>query len=166
MDIGAGQVPAVLRSYRYKLRTIAFGGVHMIGRWRVKLTTVTVRGLAAHFTDEIEAAWACARPILEAVPDRGSDAGVAFMTVHVGMAGVWLLLDWWDDADLLRHRHFQASIDDPTRFRDVGAEHFGPCVWELAVQAHERQAWLKHVLCNPAGPSIEGYLADGLTGIL
>lgn len=165
-DIAAGELPAVLQSYRYKPRTISFEGFRAVGRWRIKVTVITVRGSAAHFADEIEAAWDCAQAVLDTVPDRGLDASLGFMTVHVGMAGVWLLLDWWEEADMTRHRHFRASLDDPARFRDVGSEHFGPCVWELAVQAHERQAWLTHVLCNPAGPALDAYLADGLTTVV
>ena len=167
--MGEGTVtgfPDSLAAYRYTPRTIAFQGARTVGRWRVKCTVITVRGSAAHFADEVEAAWAVAASLLGGVPDRCVDAGIGFLTVHVGLAGVWLLLDWWEEANMLRHRHFRASIDDPTAFRDVGAEHYGPCVWELAVQAHERGAWLRHVIANPAGPDLDGYLGDGMAGVV
>lgn len=67
---------------------------------------------------------------------------------------------------MLMHRHCHASLDDPTRFADVASRHVGPCVWELAVQAHEREAWLRHVLANPAGPDLDAYLRDGLSARL
>ena len=44
--------------------------------------------------------------------------------------------------------------------RDAAVEGFGPCVWELAVQAHERQAWLRYVLVNPHGPDVDAYLGS------
>ncbi len=162
---GTDRVPAVLRGYRYKPRLIAFQGHRAVGRWRVKATIITLRGTAAHFVDEIDAAWDQAAPVLNAIAADGTDAGVASLIVHIGRAGVWLLLDWWSQGDLMRHRHFFASLDDPARFTDVGPRHIGPCVWELAVQAHERQAWLVHVLANPAGPDLDAYLADGLTAL-
>lgn len=155
------RAPGGLRGYRYAPRKIAFQGMRPSGRWRVKTTVITVRGTAAHFADEIEAAQAFAEAVLDPVPDRDADAGVAFVTIHLGLAGVWLLVDWWE-GDLLRHRHFLASFDDPARFRDVAPEHYGPCVWELAVQAHERTAWITHVLANPGGPDLDAYLADGM----
>jgi hypothetical protein len=35
-------------------------------------------------------------------------------------------------------------------------------VWDLAVIAFERDAWLDAVLRNPAGPDVERYLATRL----
>ena len=158
--------PASLRGYVYKPRTVAFVGVRELGRWQVKATVITVRGTATHFPDVVEAGWSMAEALLLGVADGGRDAGVAHLTLHLGLGGVWLLLDWWSDGDMLMHRHFQASLDDPTRFADVGSRHYGPCVWELAVQAHEREAWLRHVLANPAGPDLDAYLQDGLNARL
>ena len=166
MASGRAALPASLQGYRYKPRTIAFQGCRAVGRWRVKCTAITVRGTAAHFADVFDAAWAQAGRLLDAVPDAGADAGIACLTVHVGVGGVWLLLDWWAQGDILMHRHFHAPVVDPTRFADVGPDHLGPCVWALAVQAHERQAWLSHVLDNPAGPDLDAYLADGLTATI
>ena len=146
-------IPESLQGYVYRPRAIAFAGVRASGRWRLKTTVVTVRGTAAHFADIIEGAGQQADRLLVAVP-AGRDAGVAHLTVHLGTAGVWLLLDWWSEGDILMHRHFHALFDDPTRFTDVAPHHLGPCVWELAVHAHERDAWLRHVLANPGGPDI------------
>lgn len=33
------------------------------------------------------------------------------------------------------------------------------CVWDAALLAYERQAWVDAVLTNPYGPSIEQYLS-------
>lgn len=151
-----------LRGYLYKPRTVACIGVRAIGRWQVKATVITVRGTAAHFPDIVEAGFSTAEALLAFVIDDGRDAGVAHLTLHLGLGGVWLLLDWWSEGDMLMHRHFHASLDDPTRFADVASRHYGPCVWELAVQAHEREAWLRHVLANPSGPDLDAYLQDGL----
>ena len=160
------QTPASLRGYVYKPRTVAFLGVQALGRWQVKATAITVRGTAAHFPEVVEAAWSMAEALLGEIVDDGRDAGIAHVTLHLGLGGVWLLLDWWSEGDMLMHRHCHASLDDPTRFADVASRHVGPCVWELAVQAHERKAWLRHVLANPAGPDLDAYLRDGLSARL
>ncbi|UDL96373.1 hypothetical protein LGH83_09440 [Lichenihabitans sp. PAMC28606] len=157
---------ADLSSYRYNPRAIAFQGHRAIGRWRVKAHVITVRGTAAHFPDIVEAAWDKVSVVLGEAPDQGLDVGIAFVTLHLGVQGVWLLLDWWHRADMTIHRHFRAPFDDPTRFVDVGPEHLGPCVWEIAVAAHERQAWITHVLDNRAGADLDAYLDDGLTATM
>ena len=64
------------------------------------------------------------------------------------------------------HRHLRAPVDSFADLQDAAAEGFGPCIWELAVQAHERQAWLQHVLANPNGPDLDAYLKDGLTALM
>ena len=155
-----------LRGYVYKPRTVAFQGVRTVGRWQVKCTVITVRGRAAHFTDVIDGAWEAAGRLLAAVPEDGRDAGVAHLTIHLSLGGVRLLLDWWSEGDMLRHRGLHAPLDDPSRFTEVAARHDGPFVWELAVQAHERDAWVRHVLARPDGPDLPAYLADGLTASL
>ena len=93
----------------------------------------------------------------------GEAHGVAIQTTHLGLEGLWVLVDWWAFGDVLMHRHFHAPVDRPVELRDVSGQGFGPCVWELAVQAHERDAWLRHVLAAPAGPDLPAYLTDGLT---
>ena len=123
---------------------------------------ITVRGTAAHFSDKIEAARVFGAALLDAVPERDADAGIAFLTIHFGLAGIWLLVGWWQ-GDVVRHRHLRAPFDDLARLRDVAPEHYGPCVWELAVQARERTAWIAHVLADPAKPNFETYLADGMS---
>jgi hypothetical protein len=35
-------------------------------------------------------------------------------------------------------------------------------VWDLSVVAHERDAWIRHVLASPATPNLDAYLADWL----
>lgn len=157
--------PASLHAYVYRPRAVAFQGVRAAGRWQLKTTVITVRGRAAHFADIIAGAGEQADRLLAAIP-AGPDAGVAQLIVHIGTGGVWLLLDWWSEGDVLMHRHFHATLDDPTRFTDVAPHHLGPCVWDLAVQAHEREVWLRHVLANPNGPDLAAYLGDGLTATL
>ena len=157
-------LPQSLSSYRYSPRSFSFRGTRTSGRWRVKVNLITVRGEASQFSDIVEAAWKTSASVLRDVPVTDIDTNVAFITIHIGLAGIWLLVDRWEDGDMLRHHHFRASSDDPLRFTDISSDHYGPCVWELAVQAHERQAWLTHVLANANGPDVEAYLAAGLSG--
>ena len=55
------------------------------------------------------------------------------------------------------HVYF-ATHDAPARW--VYANATGPvaCIWDAAVIAHERQAWVSCVLANPDGPDLDAYL--------
>ncbi|WYX29301.1 hypothetical protein WJ976_28555 [Achromobacter denitrificans] len=85
--------------------------------------------------------------------------GLGFCIVHVGEEAVWLLVDWWLSGGIVCQRMLSAPLDDPRRFEPVQAPALA-CVWELAVTAHERDAWVRHML--RAGPSPEAWLADVL----
>ncbi len=57
--------------------------------------------------------------------------------------------------------------DDPTSFMVIEDRPWIGCVWELPPIAHERDAWVRHMLL-PDQPDLAAYLADfmpdGLTG--
>jgi hypothetical protein len=56
---------------------------------------------------------------------------------------------------------------DPTHFMVIEDRLWIGCVWELPPIAHERDAWVRHMLL-PEKPDLDAYLADfmpdGLTG--
>ena len=167
--VSTGTLPG-LGGYVYEPRPIRFLGVAATGAgWRVKRYTITVAG-AESIVPEIatKAAWRAAEAALPLPSDSAAHGGhgTAVLTMHMGLQGFWVLVDWWAHGDILMHRHFRAPVDRPEALCDVSAGGFGPCVWELAVQAHERAAWLRHVLANPAGPDVDAYLRDGLTAVV
>ena len=157
-----------LGTYRYEPRPIRFLGVSSTpGEWHVKRYAITVAGHGGALPETAaEACWQASTDALPAAPTGRGGHGMAVLTMHMGLQGFWALLDWWAHNDIPMHRHWRASADDPAALRDAAADGFGPCVWELAVQAHERRAWLRHVLANPAGPDLRDYLKDGLTGMV
>ena len=114
-------------------------------------------------TSGVEAAWQALTAALPVHSATHDSHGVAVLTMHLGLQGFWVLIDCWAYGDVLMHRHLRAPVDSFAGLRDAATEGFGPCVWALAVQAHERQAWLRHVLANPHGPDLGSYLEDGLT---
>jgi hypothetical protein len=94
-------------------------------------------------------------------PDMVGAYGVGFVIVELSHRRLLAQVSWWVRPDELYQRSFAAadrhSVLQPSATASVG----GAC--ELAVTAHEAGAWLRHVLANPAGPDIEGYLTDVLT---
>ena len=92
-------------------------------------------------------------------PDR--EPGYGFITFHFGEHAVWLLVDLWVD-DIVRHFLYQAPLDRPQQFAAGPTDGTMACVWELAVFANERAAWIEHVLSNPENPDYGQYLNDSI----
>jgi len=164
----ASAAPPGLQGYTYEARPISFLGTFRTqAGWRIKQYAVTLAGKEGTIPDAAVRAAEQASEMALPLP-LGADAshGIAVLTMHMGLQGFWVLVDWWAHGDVLMHRHLRAPVGRPEALRDAAPEGFGPCVWELAVQAHERQAWLRHVLANPRGPDVDAYLADGLTVVV
>ncbi len=104
-------------------------------------------------------------PVLEA------DHKVGFGILHWANDGLYVLVNTWYDANMLRLRVF--SVDDlaspsPTM---TALDHLRviACVWELEIYKHERDAWVREVLAGRPErlePEVlEPYLADGFSGL-
>ncbi|MBO0731974.1 MAG: hypothetical protein J2P57_22130 [Acidimicrobiaceae bacterium] len=121
---------------------------------------------------EVEQAAFALLPALLPEPDGTPPA--TFVVVHRGGDNAAYLnaYSWvWDN--VLHYRAAAAAqpeLDcpdgDPTHFIVVDRPWIG-CVWELPPIAHERDAWVRHMLL-PDKPNLKGYLADsmpdGMTG--
>jgi hypothetical protein len=99
-------------------------------------------------------------------PDRVGAYGVGFMIVEASPSRLLAQVSWWVRPDELYQRSFAAPggsdcLDEPLMLAPAATPTVGGSC-ELAVTAHEAGAWLRHVLANPAGPDVEGYLADVL----
>lgn len=110
-----------------------------------------------------DAVVASVRTAVYAVLDEHStDArghGLGFCIVHVGQEAVWLLVDWWISGGIVCQRMLSAPLTQPDIFTPVSAPALA-CVWELVVTAHERNAWVRHMLT--AKPDARAYLDDTL----
>lgn len=139
----------------YERRAISFRGVWREAGWRLKVYGIAYRR-PAPAPELVEAARAVAR---RALPAAGApNHGVGFVGVHHGRAASYVFVDWWaNELELFHHLH-RAPVEDPADLALVGPGGPSACVWDLRVVAFERQAWLEHVLANPAGPDLDGYL--------
>ena len=73
-------------------------------------------------------------------------------------------MSWWQNENELQHRVFFSTPEQPGLLRPATPEDPIACVWDLSVIAHERDAWIRHMLAKPSGPDAEGYLADAFSG--
>ncbi len=135
-------------------RPITFLGTHDIDGWKIKTYRTTHLGAGLMSAARHRAAGA-----LPERPDRVGAYGVGFLIVHQTAGSCFALVDWWVREDELHQRVFATDPDRPTAFEPLHTTVVGR-VPALDVLGHERQAWLRHVLANPAGPDIDAYLAD------
>jgi hypothetical protein len=128
--------------------------------WRLKVYSIAYgRGIAR--PEVVEAAKRITRPALPP-PHAGGNHGVGWLGVHDGRGANFAFLDWWADENELHHHVWIAPGDKPTSFAPAPGNNPSVCVWDLAVQWHEREAWVRHILANTKGPDVESYLAQRL----
>lgn len=84
------------------------------------------------------------------------------LTLNLGEQALWALAQMWTN-DILRQFCFYAPLDRLDHFQPAPMPGFNACVWELEVTHHERDAWVRHVMADPAAPKFDDYLDDTLT---
>lgn len=92
--------------------------------------------------------------------------GVAFLYAHEGAnGGGYCSVNWWARENELYHYQYESDANDIAALKPIEETGGSPfCVWDIAVIAHERDAWTKYVLANDAGPDVDAYLKTVLEG--
>jgi hypothetical protein len=134
-------------------------GVVTVSGWQVKQYRVTVG------EDPVEepvtaAAEQFLPKLLPAAAVVDDTPRVAFSVLHKGMDAIWLNLYSWVQEAIVHCRAANAPLSAPTSFAELAEPLIG-CVWELPALAHERSAWVRHLL-RPQRPELDAYLADWL----
>ena len=131
------------------------------GGWRIKLYGI------AHGRPEprpalVAGARQAAARLLRAIPGDVPHYRVGYLVVHDGLTNGFVFLDYWAHENEIYHHFFFAPADDPTRLEDITATGRAACVWDLALQSFERNAWVEHVLKRADAPDFDAYLAATL----
>ena len=142
----------------YQRRPLRFLELWAVDDWRLKVIGITY-GRETPGAELIDAAKRTARDYLRDNTTRHAHYHVGFLGVHDGRGENQVFLDRWINENELMHAYWVSSKPDPTRLVVPDADHNSVCVWDLAVQCFERQAWVECVLDNPRGPDVEAYLA-------
>lgn len=83
---------------------------------------------------------------LQLAADREMGAlGLAFVMLHAGGDGDYVLVHSWVEGYMSRLSVFNGPMDSPASLRPA-SRGLAPCVWEAHVIAHEREAFVRHVL--------------------
>ena len=142
----------------YQPRPLRFLELWQLDDWRLKVIGIAY-GRETPSTELVEAAKRIAADHLRMNRTRHTTYGVGFLGVHDGRGENQVFLDRWINENELVHGYWVSSKDEPARLVVPDADHNSVCVWDLAVQCFERQAWVECVLNNPRGPDVDDYLA-------
>ncbi|MFD6432987.1 hypothetical protein [Streptomyces venezuelae] len=118
-------------------------GTREIAGHLVKVYAVAAPGRVVTEREEASAL-RVAGPHLELGRARGS-LGLAVLLVHAGGDGDYVLVQTWVEASMSDLAVFLGPAGKPDEMRP-GRVGLAPCVWEAAVIAHERDAYVRNVL--------------------
>lgn len=156
MTANTVQVP---RFSEYTERAVRFLGVWEINGWKLKVYAISAkRTLADAEIVSAEIVQTGRNTAVEVFTHQPANSyGLGYVIFHEGAVATWLLLDWWADEIQLRHQLFKANTVRAPVFERVTTD-LVACVWELAIVAFERQAWIDTMLRSPNRPDISRYL--------
>jgi hypothetical protein len=145
----------------YRPRAIRCLDVVELGDWRIK-----VYGLAYEVERPapvlVDAALDAARRSLPTPATANDRYGVGFIGAHQGRGSNFVFVDWWALENELHHHVWFSSFEEPGQLRAHEPGDPIACAWDLSVIAHERAAWVEHVLVRWDDPDFDGYLAAQL----
>jgi len=142
----------------YADRRMEAGGLLWIAGYRLKRYGVAREGRVVQPGEDD----ATRERIAGALPRPAVTAerpGVGWTILHRGRGMDYLVLGWWDRENEVPIRVWVRP--EGGRWRDARGE--SVCVWDLTLIAHERDAYVRHVLTDAAG-DLEGYLNDVAVG--
>jgi len=143
----------------YSPRSIRFLGIWEVEGWRIKAYGIAYR-TEVPSTELVEESRRIARCDLPRPPAGEGRHGVGFIGIHEGRGANLIFLDWWARENELHHLVYLADHARPLRLEPVPRGGVQGCVWDLAVIAFERRAWIANALLTPGAPDLEAYLAS------
>ena len=145
----------------YAPRPVRPMGVRSFGDWKLKLYGIAY-GRDQPSPELVQAALRAADSTLPVPARRDDRYGLGFLGIHHGRDSNFVFVSWWENENELQHRVFYSTPDRPDELRPATPQEPIACVWDLSVLAHEREAWVRHVLSRPTGADRDAYLADAL----
>lgn len=140
----------------YKKRPIRYLGLVQEAGWKLKMYGIAYNR-AQPRAELIDSAKMFAGQILPQPAVTDSRYGVGFIGVHDGRNGNFIFIDWWVNENELVHHVYTSPSEHPTRLQYGFPSGVVACAWDLALIAHERQAWVDCVLANIHGPDFDAY---------
>ncbi|MGI9552902.1 MAG: hypothetical protein ACR2MT_16980 [Aurantibacter sp.] len=147
----------------YRSRIIEFRKLVKIGDWNVKMYSITKKDKFESYETLERIETELPNMLYEAQLSDLPTHKMAFAMAHEAREGVLILLCWWTGGEMVETKIFFSDYStpdkiEPSPFKDKALV----CIWELEVFAHERKAWIDHVLSKATDPDIDAYLGSYL----
>ena len=147
----------------YKPRIIDFRELVRVDDWRVKVYTITKEKRFSSFGTLECIKMELPRMLQVAQYSNLPTYKIAFLMVHEAREGVLILLTWWTGGEMVESKIFFSDYATPNKIEPSPFKNKAlVCIWELEVFAHERKAWIEHVLSKAKNPDINAYLNSHL----
>lgn len=146
---------------KYQQRPIRFIEIHQHNNWQIKLYSISIKNEYVS-TENIQNAklhldsWLSKSEIYNFETYK-----IATLILHEGKEGVFAIINWWIDENMLQNFVYLKMYNEQ-EFQLFSQDGICTCVWEMAVWWHERNAWVKHILCKHDRPDFQAYLNDQL----
>lgn len=148
----------------FRPRRIAFDSVVTRAGWRLKVYHI-LHGDKQPDPALGEAALEAALASLPGPDDGARHYGVGFVGIHQGASFDFVLAAFWAYETELRFQTWMRPTSQSYRLEPVRGSELSVDVWDLALLAFERDAWVERVLA-PERADLDGYLAETLTRAL
>ena len=146
----------------YQPRAVRFCELWEPGNgWRIKFYGIA-HGRPEPRRELVDAARVAISVLLARIPTDIPHYRLGYLVVHDGLTNGFVFFDYWAHENEIYHHFFFAPSDHLSRLQDITASGRAACVWDMAVQAFERNAWVEHVLKQSTAPNFDAYLAARL----
>lgn len=127
------------------------------GDWNLKVYSISIKNSLVS-EELVEAVKIQLPQWLRHIDAFSPNDKIGALIIHEGQDGIYILLNWWTDENLMRNQVYFSTYQEPERFIDLSEKRVMACVWELAILWHERNSWVVNVLEKNDHPDLTGYL--------
>ncbi len=142
----------------YKERPVRFVEIIKHNNWTIKLYTISNRKTFSAVGRIADAKSNLSRWLENAGNYPLENYKLATLILHECREGCFAIISWWVDENMLQIHVYLSTPENPSEFKLFSDRGISTCVWEMAVLWFERNAWVEHVLKNPANPDFDSYL--------
>nr|MBK9653244.1 hypothetical protein [Bacteroidota bacterium] len=147
---------------KYTTRPIRFLEVYECGNWKIKIYSISIHNEFVK-KETIDIAKTNISEWLKNASNYPLETyKIATLILHEGKEGCFAIINWWIDDNMLQQLVYLSNNMDQIEFKLYSDKGIITCVWELEIIWFERNAWVKHVLSNPANADFTSYLNEHL----
>ena len=146
---------------RYEPRPVRFLGLWSVDGWQLKVYGIA-HGRPEPRAELVAAAHQVVKDRLGLLPSGLRHYHVGFVGIHDGRTSNFVFLDFWAEENELHHHVYTSPHEAPDALTYTTPTGLSACVWDLKLQAFERDAWIEHVLRVGGTTGFSDYLAATL----